>query len=147
MIMSKKCRNQQGFTLIEVLLSIILLFIILTSFIGFFTQSALFSNKNEQKFGTMQTAQKVINLIEMDVTKQILQNDLIVDSAGNVINGIHNLSKSQIENYIDDTIDPNFDASAVLTNNSSENLIQVKLTIKDLKNPGNISETYTYIRR
>lgn len=145
--MSKKCRNQQGFTLIEVLLSIILLFIILTSFIGFFTQSALFSNKNEQKFGTMQTAQKVINLIEMDVTKQILQNDLIVDSAGNVINGIHNLSKSQIENYIDDTIDPNFDASAVLTNNSSENLIQVKLTIKDLKNLGNISETYTYIRR
>jgi prepilin-type N-terminal cleavage/methylation domain-containing protein len=42
--MSKKDRNQRGFTLIESLLSIILLFIITMSFIDFFTQSTLFSN-------------------------------------------------------------------------------------------------------
>lgn len=145
--MSKNGEKQNGFTLIEVLLSIILLFIILTSFMGFFTQSALFSKKNEQKLGTIQSAQKVINLVEMNVTKQILENDMIIDSNGNVLNNTCLLTKAEIENYIDDTIDPNFDASAVITNNSSENLILFKISIQDLKKPDNISETYTYIRR
>lgn len=145
--MNKKKGNQKGFTLIEVLLSIIILFITLTSFIGFFTQSALFSQKNEQKLGAMQIAQKVISLIEIDITKQILQNDTIIDSNGYVKNMTQTLSKTQIENYIHETIDSNFDVTARITNNSSENLILVKLSVKNLKNPENISETYTYIRR
>jgi prepilin-type N-terminal cleavage/methylation domain-containing protein len=146
--MCKNDETQQGFTLIEVLLSIILLFIILTSFMGFFTQSALFSKKNEQKLETVQTAQKVINLIEMKLTKEILQNDGIIDLTGNVINGSHLLSKNEIENYIDKTISDDYNISAEIKNNpSSENLIQFKVSVSDTLDPVNHSETYTYIRR
>jgi Tfp pilus assembly protein PilV len=147
MKMGKKVKNQQGLTLIEVLLSIIILFIILTSFIGFFTQSAIFSKKNEHKLGAVQTAQKVINLIEISLTKQMLQYDSIIDSTGQVMNGTHSLSKTEIENYIDETIDPEYDVNAIITNNSTENLIQFKVTVKDLNDPSNNSKTYTYIRR
>jgi hypothetical protein len=83
----------------------------------------------------------------MNVTKQILQDDMIIGPTGNVINGTQSLTKDKIENYIDDTIDHNFDVNAVITNNSSENLILFKISVQDLKDPGNISETYTYIRR
>jgi prepilin-type N-terminal cleavage/methylation domain-containing protein len=51
-------QSQEGLTLIEVLVSIVMLSIILISFIGVFTQSAQFNNKNRQKLGTIDTSRE-----------------------------------------------------------------------------------------
>lgn len=70
--MGKKLDDQKGITLLEVLLSIVLLVIVLTSFAGFFTQSAMFVKKNEDKISTTQTAQQIVNIIELELTRDIL---------------------------------------------------------------------------
>ncbi|MFK9091287.1 type II secretion system protein J [Bacillus salipaludis] len=145
--MKENFKSQQGLTLIEVLVSIVLLAIILTSFMGFFTQSALFTNQNEQKLDTMQTAQKIINMIEVDLTKQDLLDNSFIDASGNVLNKPKTLSAADINQLLDDTIATNYNFSAIITNNSSENLIMFKIIVEDPKNKGSKSETYTYIRR
>ncbi|MFJ7727116.1 type II secretion system protein J [Neobacillus sp. NPDC097160] len=145
--MKENFKSQQGLTLIEVLVSIVLLAIISTSFMGFFTQSALFTKKNEQKLDTMQTAQKIINMIEVDLTKQDLLDNSFIDASGNVLNKPKTLSAANINQLLDDTIATNYNFSAIITNNSSENLIMFKIIVEDPKNKGSKSETYTYIRR
>jgi prepilin-type N-terminal cleavage/methylation domain-containing protein len=83
-IIYKTTENQNGFTLIEVLLSIMLLSIILTSFIGLFSQSAIFTQKNGNKLNTMQTAQTVIHMIDSNVTEGDLRIGM-TDASGNTI--------------------------------------------------------------
>jgi prepilin-type N-terminal cleavage/methylation domain-containing protein len=142
--------NQKGFTLLEVLLSIILLSIILTSFMGFFTQSAMFTKKNEQKLGTSQTAQKVINLIEEHVTMDKLWKEGITIPTGLPLT----IEKSIIEKIVTPEGSPTtykltspYTISASLKKTSLENLIQIKVTVTDPENVGNTSETFTYLRR
>ncbi|WML47371.1 prepilin-type N-terminal cleavage/methylation domain-containing protein [Neobacillus sp. PS3-34] len=140
-------KNQNGFTLLEVLLSIVLLGIILTSFAGLFAQSAEFTKRNDQKLTAVQISQKVVNIIEENVTKQSLIDDNIVDSAGKVIGGSRILSQAEIEDDISQTLNPGFIVSAVITNSSAENLIQYKIIVQEKTNLKNQSETFTYIRR
>ena len=143
--MKDSFHSQKGLTLVEVLVSIVLLAIILTSFISFFTQSALFTKKNDQKLDTMQTAQKVVNLVEIEITKQDLIENLIINSSEQVIKT--SLTKTEIEGLINDNIDPRYDVRVEISKNSSQNLIMFKIIVQDPTNTGNKSETYTYIRR
>lgn len=143
--MKENFHSQKGLTLVEVLVSIVLLAIIITSFIGFFTQSAQFTKKNEQKLDTMQTAQKIVNLVEIEITKQDLIDNLIINSSEQVIKT--SLTKTEIEGLIDDTIDPRYDVNVEISKNSSQNLIMFKIIVRDPKSSGSKSETYTYIRR
>ncbi|RDU35040.1 hypothetical protein DRW41_19865 [Neobacillus piezotolerans] len=143
----KTLQKQGGFTLLEVLLSIVLLSIILTSFLGFFTQSALFAKKNEYKLDTVQTAQKIVNLIELNVTKQDLMENNIIDGRGFVLNGTKTLNQIEVEKLIDESSGSDYNVRATVTNNSAENLIMFKIIVQDPAGPGNTSETYTYIRR
>lgn len=53
-------RAKNGFTLIEVLASIIIIGIILTVFFGFYSQSMLFSNKNQQQLEALNIAREVL---------------------------------------------------------------------------------------
>ncbi|MGJ7912309.1 prepilin-type N-terminal cleavage/methylation domain-containing protein [Neobacillus sp. LXY-1] len=145
--MKKNFHCQKGLTLIEVLISILILAIILLSFMGFFTQSALFTKKNEQKLDTLQIAQKIVNLVEVDITKQDLLANGIIDSNGSVLNSPKTIDASTLNLLLDDTIDPNYKYSAVVSNNSSQNLIMFKIIVQDPRNLNNKSETYTYIRR
>lgn len=137
--MGKKLDNQNGLTLLEVLLSIVLLTIVLTSFAGFFSQSAMFVKKNEEKLSTSQTAQRIVNLIEVNITKNDLTPALcpefncVLDE-----NGLEIISGQQISSVYN--ISADFTASV-------EDLIKVKVTITDNDDPESSSETFTYIRR
>lgn len=142
--MVENCGKQRGFTLIEILVSIILLFIILTSFIGFFTQSAKFTQKNEQKLSTMQTAEKIIHLVETNISKDDLLHEGIINSSGTVTNT--SPSFDTINKYLSLSISKNDNINIVFSNESTENLIQVKATVQD-NNTSEQSETYTYIRK
>jgi prepilin-type N-terminal cleavage/methylation domain-containing protein len=136
----KKLYDQRGLTLLEVLLSIVILTIVLTSFAGFFSQSALFVKKNGEKLSTSQTAQQVVNLIEIHISKSRLQTksdcaDLDCE-----------LNKEAIEALSGQNINSTYTISAIFTP-GEENLIKTKVTIIDNDDPESSSETFTYIRR
>ncbi|MBS8265086.1 prepilin-type N-terminal cleavage/methylation domain-containing protein [Mesobacillus boroniphilus] len=139
-VMVKKSYNQKGMTLIEVLLSIVIISIILTSFAGFFSQSAIFIKKNENKLSTSQTAQKIVNLIEVNVTKNKLAN------FSGCTNSECTLDNTGVELLTNKTVGNSFSISAKFEK-SVENLILVKVSVADNSNPDSFSETFTYIRR
>ncbi|RSD23321.1 prepilin-type N-terminal cleavage/methylation domain-containing protein [Mesobacillus subterraneus] len=138
-VVGKKLYNQKGLTLLEVLLSIVLLVIVLTSFAGFFSQSALFVNKNEDKINTTQTAQQMVNLIELKLTRNILVNNGCASLPCS-------LNQNELSMLLDNPIDTSLRISADFTN-SVEGLIRVKVSVENLDNPESSSKTFTYIRR
>lgn len=138
--MGKQLNNEKGLTLLEVLLSIVLLVIVLTTFANFFSQSAMFVKKNEEKFSSTQTAQQVINLIEQELTKSELENSSKCQSLSCTLNN------EELSILLDSTIESPFFISAIFTN-SVEGLVQVKVSVTDTNNTENFSETFTYIRR
>ncbi|WP_226677437.1 type IV pilus modification PilV family protein [Mesobacillus jeotgali] len=138
--MGNKLGNQNGLTLLEVLLSIVILSIVLTSFAGFFSQSALFVKKNEEKLSTSQTTQKVVNLIELNISKSRLQT--IPDCADLECT----LNEDALEALSGQTINSTYTISASFTP-GEENLIKAKVAIIDSDDPESSSETFTYIRR
>ncbi|OCA91267.1 hypothetical protein A8F94_05245 [Bacillus sp. FJAT-27225] len=140
--MDKKFHNQKGFTLLEVLLSIVLLAIILTSFLGFFTQSAIFNNKNELKLNSSLEAQKIVNGIELNITPNEAEFVLV-----------NSYNNEQILNYLkdngvlmDDTlfnIVVDFVKKEVDVKGKKTILYQAKIVVSS---SGSKSETYTYVR-
>lgn len=138
--MGKKLHNQKGLTLVEVLLSIVLLTIVLTSFAGFFSQSAMFVKKNEEKLSTSQTAQQIVNLIEVNLSRsQLTANAECADF-------ICTVDETALEALTGQTINSLYNISADFTG-SIEGLVKVKVTIMDNDDPESSSETFTYIRR
>lgn len=138
--MGIKLNNEKGLTLLEVLLSIVLLVIVLTTFASFFSQSAMFVKKNEDKFSSTQTAQQVVNLIEQELSKSELANSSECQMLSCTLN------KDQLAILLDHTIESPFSISAIFSQ-SVEGLVQVKVSVTDTNNPENFSETFTYIRR
>lgn len=55
--------NEKGFTLVEILASITILFIILITFFGFFTQSALFTRTNQEALYATNLANHAMEVI------------------------------------------------------------------------------------
>lgn len=142
-------QKQGGFTLLEVLLSIVLLSIILTSFLGFFTQSAIFTNRNEEKLSALQTAQKVVSLVELKTTIAQLQTKNIVGANGKVISpGVVYDDKTQFNQLFNFTIDTGFKVALQFSDGpENSKLVQCKVLVTDGKVPPNTkSETFTYIR-
>lgn len=172
-VMRNNLRNEKGFTLVEVLLSIILLSIILTSFFVFFTQSAKTTLKNGQKLSTLQVAELIIHMIDSNVTIDKLKVNTaltpVSDTSGHNISGrVINDSEIVISNYVttdnDNTayyvdgkdninrkfnisIDTDYNVYLLISKNIQSQMIQAKVTVKDPVDPSNKSETFTYIRR
>jgi prepilin-type N-terminal cleavage/methylation domain-containing protein len=71
MSMLKKHLKQDGLTLIEVLVSIVILSIILTTFFSFFSQSLVFSGKNEEKLIAYNLASKTLKIVEKNFKNKL----------------------------------------------------------------------------
>jgi prepilin-type N-terminal cleavage/methylation domain-containing protein len=69
--------KQDGFTLLEVLVSVVLLFIVLTSFFSFFSQSLIFSGKNEEDLVAFNLARKTLKIVEGKYNEDISANTLL----------------------------------------------------------------------
>ncbi|NIK11594.1 type IV pilus modification PilV family protein [Alkalibacillus almallahensis] len=59
-------QNHKGFSLIEVLAALVILTIVLTSFIGFFSQSIILSTQTEDELTAVNVAEKVLTEIKED---------------------------------------------------------------------------------
>lgn len=58
--MSKHELNEKGLTLIEIIITVVLLSIVLTAFFTFFIQSTQYSKFNEEKLTSVQVAEDVV---------------------------------------------------------------------------------------
>ncbi len=68
-------RNNRGFTLVEILISIIILGVILTGFFQFFIFSQQTTTKNQDKLVAINVAQKALEQIKEDVRSSAPVND------------------------------------------------------------------------
>lgn len=64
----KRLNKEDGFTLIEVLASLVILSIILITFFSFFNQALLFSSKNEDRLVAYNLARKTLNIVTQSHT-------------------------------------------------------------------------------
>lgn len=130
--------NEKGFTLLEVLLSITILTIVLTTFFQFFSQSMLFSSRNEEK-------QQAINIVRQ-LMNELQENNTAYnkfDTSTSPINDQKTLNDlfQKVENI--NELHERFDIS--LTFQKKGQLIQVYVKVKS-KNREDISaETYGFI--
>lgn len=138
--MGRKLDDQKGITLLEVLLSIVLLVIVLTSFASFFTQSALFVKKNEDKISTTQTAQQIVNLIEVKLTRDILSTSTECPSLP------CNLDEDKLSGLLGRSFGSSQKIFAEFSKGAEE-LITVEVSVQDTNNPESNTRTFTYIRR
>ncbi|WP_226036522.1 type IV pilus modification PilV family protein [Aquibacillus saliphilus] len=61
--------NNNGFTLVELLAAITILSIVIISFLGFFSQSTLFSSKTDDKLTALNVAERILSEVKNDPTK------------------------------------------------------------------------------
>jgi prepilin-type N-terminal cleavage/methylation domain-containing protein len=73
--MKKHLKKQEGFTLLEVILSLSLLSIVLLVFIGFFIQANTFSAKSEEKMSASQLSQEVLEKVKSSSFLSTLNKD------------------------------------------------------------------------
>ncbi|WP_404444078.1 type II secretion system GspH family protein [Sutcliffiella horikoshii] len=59
--MIQRIHKEKGLTLIEILVSIVILGIILTAMLGFFSQTVKYSSQNENKITSINLAEKVLS--------------------------------------------------------------------------------------
>jgi type II secretory pathway component PulJ len=69
-------KNERGLTLLEVLVSTVILMIILVTFMNFFPQMGLMNSKNEEKLQAVNTVKKVLLDWQYDTKKasEVLSN-------------------------------------------------------------------------
>ena len=72
--MENHIQNENGMTLLELLLSMAILLIIFTVFFQFFSQTALFTMKNEEKVKAINIARETISEI-----KELSDKDVIIE--------------------------------------------------------------------
>ncbi|MDQ1144858.1 prepilin-type N-terminal cleavage/methylation domain-containing protein [Bacillus sp. SORGH_AS 510] len=140
-------KNEDGLTLIEVLISITLLSIIFLSFMSFFPQMGFMNNQNESKTQAINTAKEV--LIEwqgMDDLKAFL-----VDPTNDTLDDLPSNKKTEGVYYYFYTTKNNYDVTIrinILPSKESKvtkaHLIRVQLFNKKGKL---VSETYGYVLR
>jgi prepilin-type N-terminal cleavage/methylation domain-containing protein len=70
--------NQKALSLIEVLVSLVLISIVLTTFFSFFSQATTFSGKNEKKLVADNLTSETLSIIQESYQTTLPLNDLII---------------------------------------------------------------------
>lgn len=81
--LKQKILNQAGLTLTEILVSLVLISIVLLTFFSFFSQTTLFSGKNEERLVAFHLATKTLNIVESNYRNASIPSDNLQLSCGN----------------------------------------------------------------
>jgi prepilin-type N-terminal cleavage/methylation domain-containing protein len=76
-------KKQEGLTLVEVLVSLVLVSIVLISFFVFFSQTTLFSGKNEEKLVAFHLASKTLSIVENKYRNTTMASNNLSLNCGN----------------------------------------------------------------
>lgn len=137
--------NRAGFTLIEVLVSLVLVAIILTTFFGFFGQTLLTSDKNEDKLVAYNLATKTLKIIEEKYNNQSIPTTL---SCGNFPSELSSaLQPSSC--FFKQNNKPYYPEITLTKDKDFPNLtiVHVKIFNTDNTNRKLLSETFGYVRQ
>lgn len=91
--MRKNFQTEQGFSLLELLASLVIFAIVITAFMGFFYQSSMFTKKNEDDLVAMNLAREVLEVIKEEndlkkLTAQTYPRDQYVAACDNTFDPI-----------------------------------------------------------
>ncbi|MEH7417112.1 type II secretion system protein [Neobacillus drentensis] len=150
-------KNEKGLTLIEVVVSIVILSIVLISLMSIFPQMSLLNNQNEQKTQAINTAKEVlINWKESQVVKTFLQSSnqttgftpAYVDE--NINYTLFSLTKFTNYYYFETTKDEykvQIKIKRTPDNNSNNSFVN-QIDVQLFNSKGNmVAETYGYVIR
>lgn len=140
--MTEFSANEKGLTLIEVLASIVLLYIVIVSFLSLFPQITLFNNVTEKNLQAAAVAKEV----------RVLVKEQDIDFSTPTLNGkLSSLSPTTTENDIVFTglynsfyVNIIIDKSKIEVSGEVQDLYQMKISVMNDTNK-EISYTYGYI--
>lgn len=132
-------RGNKGFTLIEVLAALVILSIVLLSFFSFFSQSALFTQKNRDKLTAVNLAQDTIVTIKKN-TSFFQQSKTYTTTFPEPERSILNVNSTGIFNQ-----QPNYKLQLTISKDSSYHLYKLYVRILDI-NGKQLTETYHYLK-
>lgn len=139
-----KTNAQAGLTLLEVLASIVIVGLIVTTFFGFFSQSMLFSTKNEEDLQAINIARKVLVVVQEAKASDLNQ----LNNAMKSKIGIKN-DESSLSYYIEDKKNNKYYVKVKSISEATYSLtpisVQVCTTPCDDVN-AKITETFGYIK-
>ncbi len=134
------CRSwNKGFTLVEILVTLVILSIILLSFMSFFSQSSLFTQKNNEKLTAINLAQETIVSIK--------NQPVLFQKAVNYRTGFSDPEKTvlNVNSLGIFNQQPNFRLGLDIAKDDTYNLYKIHVQIYDLKNDL-LAETYHYLK-
>lgn len=138
-------KQQNGFTLMEVLVSIVLVTIILTTFFSFFSQTVFVSGKNEDKLVALNLATNTLNIISEKYNNHPIPTTITCgDFPTELVNSLYTNScffKKNNKNYYPEVTLSKDKDFANLT------IIHVKIYNSENNNRKLLSETYGYVRQ
>lgn len=152
-------KNNQGLTLIEIIASIFLIGLILTSFFTLFIQSSQYSNNNEDKLHVTNFTRDLSSRVEKITIEDLILNGFIKEEDIKKENFILTLpnSTTTTEELLTllDINNPNYDVKLELRpgpkgiESSDTSLIEVTIYVstKDTDGINTNSKTFTYIGR
>ncbi len=141
----KTCQNESGLTLLEVLLSIVILSIILVSVVNFFPQMGLMNKKNIDKQQAINTAKEILFGYQSDPDiSELISNPITTDR--------YEIIERTVDfNYFQDKVENNgysvqfkLKTQADIGSSSGNNLYQIHILLFNKKGTL-ITETYGYI--
>lgn len=158
-VMKKYLFKQDGLSLIEVLASVVLVTIVLTTFFSYFIQASTFSSKNEEKLVAYNLTSQTLSIIKDSFQNTLPQNDITTINCSKYPNGypqalqiaLHKsscfYSKNKKNYYPEITIKRQ--TSSQYADIGSTPLYVVHIKIYNTDNPLDqklFSETFGYIR-
>ncbi|MCA1031932.1 type II secretion system GspH family protein [Bacillus timonensis] len=146
--MNKLRKNENGFTLIEILASIVILTIILTVFLKFFVQAMTFATKNEEMLEGTNDARQVLSLLQENYRAvDLLKSYGIVDSS-------YKVKKTTVTNttQLKQLLDPwnqtpsaKFENMTIAFSEGDKDLIQADINVFEKGTTKVLSKTYGFI--
>jgi prepilin-type N-terminal cleavage/methylation domain-containing protein len=132
-------KNPLGFTLIEILVTLVILSIVLLSFMSFFTQSSLFTQKNNEKLTAINLAQETVVTIKNQPSyfQKVAKYSTGFPEPEKTILNVNSIGVFN-EN-------PNYRLGLEIAKDYSYNLYKIHVQIYDLKN-NLLAETYHYLK-
>lgn len=133
-----RCWNK-GFTLIEILVTLVILSIILLSFMSFFSQSSLFTQKNNEKLSAINLAQETIVTIknQPDYFQKVVKYTTGFSDPEKTILNVNSIGMFNQQ--------PDYRLGLEITKDYTYKLYKIHVQIYDLKN-NLLAETYHYLK-
>ncbi|MFP5106506.1 type IV pilus modification PilV family protein [Neobacillus sp. C211] len=150
----KFIQNEKGVTLIEVLVSIVLLSIIFLSFMSFFPQMGLMNNQNQDKAKAINIAKEVlVNWQESsDVKWFLVKTDQVTGFTPTEPKVAYSRFAYDVNYYNFETTKDNYDVNIKInrfpeTSSRLSSINSIVVQLLDKKNRHVVSETFGYVKR